>query len=362
MSARRSSKNEVDVFANKKGFINLPNYNGKAEAYDDWHFKSVTFLEVEDEFKSLLEFTENLTKEPTEEKLKEWEAEGADRDVKVMNDQLYYFLSLNLKEEALTMIKNMKVKNSTCGIASWWKFYNENKALSGQRIQALANAVLTPPRVKKYSEVLIAMDKWERDVNKYEQKTAHKRVEEIKMFSLRQLVPDELDKLITANSNTLKTYEEVKAYVDEQVSLRKDKPKGPVPLSVDQLSEKLLKITEQIEDPAQWEEHECQGEHVPINTFQEAPPEEQGLAGTLENILSFMMKGKSKGKGKGKGKGGKETRECYHCGRYGHLARDCWQKDAEMEEYRKGKGKGKGEAWGKGKGGDAWGAWGRGKG
>ena len=63
-------KNEVDVFANKKGFINLPNYNGKAEAYDDWHFKSVTFLEVEDEFKSLLEFTENLTKEPTEEKLK----------------------------------------------------------------------------------------------------------------------------------------------------------------------------------------------------------------------------------------------------------------------------------------------------
>ena len=31
-------KNEVDVFANKKGFINLPNYNGKAEGFDDWHF------------------------------------------------------------------------------------------------------------------------------------------------------------------------------------------------------------------------------------------------------------------------------------------------------------------------------------
>ena len=33
-----------------------------------------------------------------------------------------------------------------------------------------------------------------------------------------------------------------------------------------------------------------------------------------------------------------------------------------MGEYRKGKGKGKGEAWGKGKGGEAWGAWGKGKG
>jgi hypothetical protein len=80
------------------------------------------------------------------------------------------------------------------------------------------------------------------------------------------------------------------------------------------------------------------------------------------------MKGKSKGKGKGKG--GKDT-QCWHCGKYGHIARDCWQKDAEMEEYRKGKGKGKGEAWGKGKGGEAWGkgkgvkggnAWGKGSG
>ena len=55
-------KKEVDVFANKKGFVNLPNYNGKAEGYDDWHFKVTTFLEVENEFKSLLEFTEKLQK------------------------------------------------------------------------------------------------------------------------------------------------------------------------------------------------------------------------------------------------------------------------------------------------------------
>ena len=38
------------------------------------------------------------------------------------------------------------------------------------------------------------------------------------------------------------------------------------------------------------------------------------------------------------------------------MAKDCWQKDAEMEEYRKGKGKGKG--YGKGPyGGYGKGAW-----
>ena len=68
----------------------------------------------------------------------------------------------------------------------------------------------------------------------------------------------------------------------------------------------------------------------------------------------FFMKGKGKGKG-GKGKAGKDTM-CWHCGKYGHMAKDCWQKDAEMEEYRKGKGKGKG--YGKGPyGGYGKGAW-----
>jgi len=70
--------------------------------------------------------------------------------------------------------------------------------------------------------------------------------------------------------------------------------------------------------------------------------------------MSFVMKGKGKGKG-GKGKAGKDTL-CWHCGKYGHMAKDCWQKDAEMEEYRKGKGKGKG--YGKGPyGGYGKGAW-----
>jgi hypothetical protein len=294
-----NEKTHRDLFTNKKGFSNLPSYNGKAETYDDWHFKVTTYLEVEDEFKNLLEYIEKLTKEPTEESLGEWEFEGENRNAKTMNDQLYYFLCLNLKEEALTMVKNMKLKSLTCGVASWWKFHNECKALNGQRIQALANAVLTPSRVKKYADVTMAMDKWERDVNKYVLTTAQNIAEETKMFSLRQLVPDELDKLITANSNTLKNYEQVKAYVNEQVSLRKDKLNGPVPMEVNHLAEKILKFTEGTEEVPSWQWNEdvagdeqassCNAINHLVNEGAQSgneAPEERGLAGTLETILS----------------------------------------------------------------------------
>ena len=67
-----------------------------------------------------------------------------------------------------------------------------------------------------------AIEKWERDISRFEAATG-KIAEETKTFSLRQLVPDELDLLITSNSNTLKTYEQVKAYVNEQVALGRDK-------------------------------------------------------------------------------------------------------------------------------------------
>jgi len=352
-----------DLFIAKKGFSALPQFDGKAEKYDDWRFKVVTFLEMEDHFSELLTFVEKLPKMPTEEDCDEWEDENEDRNFKLMNEQLYNFLCLNLKDEALTMVKNMKLKPLVSGVASWWKFQHDCQALTGQRIQALANAIYKPSRAKKYADVAVAIERWERDISRFEAATG-KIAEETKTFSLRQLVPEELDQLITANSNTLKNYEQVKAYVEEQVSLRRDKKSnGPAPMDLDILAEKLLKVTEGAEEWSnQWNEEvvpetpadTCGVHHVGANS---EPQGNHGkLSEQLEAIMSFVMKGKGKGKGKGgKGKAGKDTL-CWHCLKHGHMAKDCWQKDAEMEEYRKGKGKGKG--YGKGPyGGYGKGAW-----
>ena len=128
-----------DLFIVKKGFGSLPLFDGRVDKYDDWRFKVITFLEMEDNFRELLEWTEKLTTMPEQKDLDAWEFEQKNRNASLMNDQLYNILCLNLKDEALTMVKNMKTKTGVNGVACWWKFNHDCKALTGQRIQALAS-------------------------------------------------------------------------------------------------------------------------------------------------------------------------------------------------------------------------------
>ena len=317
-----------DLFIVKKGFGSLPLFDGRVEKYDDWRFKVITFLEMEDNFRELLEWTETLTTMPEQKDLDAWEFEQKNRNAFLMNDQLYIILCLNLKDEALTMVKNMKTKTGVNGVACWWKFNHDCKALTGQRIQALANAIYKPHRVKKNSEVVVAIEKWERDISRFEAATG-KIAEETKTFSLRQLVPDELDLLITSNSNTLKTYEQFKAYANEHVALGRDKKvSGPVPM--DALADKIIAVaqgegSEGTSNGWTWPEEGCTGASRQGNGpgdghcatsgtsslhFADDVTEDPGkLADKLEEIMSFVsnLKGKGEdGKSKGKGKGGKK--------------------------------------------------------
>ena len=65
---------------------------------------------MKDNFRELLEWTEKLTKMLEQEDVDAWELDQKNRNASLMNDQLYRFLYLNLKDEALTMVKKMKMK------------------------------------------------------------------------------------------------------------------------------------------------------------------------------------------------------------------------------------------------------------
>ena len=174
-----------DLFIVKKGFGSLQLFDGRVDKYDDWRFKVITFLEMEDNFRELLEWTEKLTTMPEQKDLDAWEFEQKNRNASLMNDQLCNFLCLNLKDEALTMVKNMKTKTGVNGATCWWKFNHDCQALTGQRIQALVNAIYKLHRFKKYSEVVVTIEKWKRDISRFEAATG-KIAEETKTFSLRQ--------------------------------------------------------------------------------------------------------------------------------------------------------------------------------
>ena len=64
---------------------------------------------------------------------------------------------------------------------------------------------------------------------------------ETKMYSLKQLVPEELEMMITSQSNNLVDFASVKKYIVEQVQLRRDKKTvTPTPMEVDHLADKIL--------------------------------------------------------------------------------------------------------------------------
>ena len=137
-----------DLFIVKKGFGSLPLFDGRVDKYDDRRFKVITFLEMEDNFRELSERIEKLTKMLEQEDLDAWEFEPKNWNASLMNDQ-NKFLCLNLFE-ALAMVKNMQMKTGVNGVACWWKLSHDCQALTGQRIQALPNAIYKLRRVKKY--------------------------------------------------------------------------------------------------------------------------------------------------------------------------------------------------------------------
>ena len=372
-AAAKNSKS-CESLAMKRSFQSLPMYSGKPDEYDDWKFKVQTFLSEEDGYAEVLIALEGLLQPPTLDdvdkifkKFAEQNIKSVDRDE--MNKQLYNMLCLNLKDKALAGIKNLFDQREINGFLGWWKLSFECNAMTAQRMQGLANKVFAPRRCKKYGEVTQALEEWEYVVKSYEQAQGpdNKLSGQTRVFSLRQLVPPELERDIIRSTN-LDSYEKVKAYIIEQVAIRRDfkntNSDGPVPMDVDMVMKKVLASFEEAgpqEQGGGCELHE--GEHhdhgVSTCGTHEDPSEMTKEEFVVNHVLS-VLKG-HKGKGKSKGKSGKFDGNCSHCGVYGHRMSQCWKKDQEMEQWRKGKGKGdhqKGSYVGKGYqggyGGKAW--------
>ena len=95
--------------------------------------------------------------------------------------------------------------------------------MTAQRLQHLAVKVYQPKRCNTYAEVSAAIEEWEINLSSFDK--ADKKAdlnETTKLFGLRQILPDELEKDIAKSSSVLKKYDAVKKYVYEQVAVRRD--------------------------------------------------------------------------------------------------------------------------------------------
>jgi len=357
----------------RRSFQSIKTYGGKADEFEDWRFVMKIFLGSEPGFVDIVSRIDMLEDVPTKEIMEKVYAElnveyantGRKLDWEWMNRQLYQILCLKLTGTALSLVKNLMGSTGLNGFIGWWKVGHEATGMTSHRMQGLAGKVYAPKRCRKLNEVSAAIEEWEIAVNKFETTERTKLTDQTRMYGLRQLVPEDIEKDII-RSHSLTTYPEVKKYITEQVSIRRDlkAATGPVPMELD-LAKKLLSSMEGQES----HEGECGGEHAHghdhghcdggCDDRQQGEEEEDGN-GVLLKLVN-MIKGKGKGKGGG-GKGqGKFEGNCSYCGVYGHRLNQCWKKDKDMAEAR-GKGKGKGGKDGGGKGdngkGGSWGGYG----
>jgi len=366
---KKNEKNSTGTdLTGLRSFQSLKQYGGKSDEFEDWRFVWKIFLGSEPGFVEVITKVDMLPDEPTKEKMEvifsevllDFAGSGKTFDWEWMNRQLYQMLCLKLVGPALSLVKNLMGATGMNGWMGWWKCGHEATGMTSHRMQGLAQKVYTPKRCRKFHEVTSAIEEWEMAVTKFENTEGTKLSEQTRMFGLRQLVPEDLEKDII-RSHSLTKYAEVKKYITEQVSVRRDmkSASGPVPMELD-LAKKLLSSMEAQEGP----QGEAGGEHDHDHGAGEGGGDdgrqcedcgEEG--GDVMTKLLAMIKGKGKGKG-GKGQG-KFDGNCSYCGVYGHRLNQCWKKDKDMAEARgKGKGKGK-DGGGKGDGGKG-GSWGYG--
>ena len=292
-----------ESMTNRKGFSNIPGYNGKPEDYDDWAFKMRTFLNEEVDFKEVLIKLDKFNQVPTKEEVFEMFQEiedDADHNVSKewINHQLYQVLCMNLEGKALSYVKNLNdpLLKDMNGIIGWIKLALQRTAMTSERLQGLADKVYAPKRCKKYSEVSAAIEDWELSVSLFEKTEDITISPQTRIYSIRKLVPEELEKDII-RSDGMKTFEAVRKYINEQVTVRRDhksSSSGPVQMDVNYVKKTLASMVG--EDEGQ----ECQeGAHEDYDGIEYG--EDDGKT-ALDYILSFV-KGQKGGKGtKGKGK------------------------------------------------------------
>ena len=334
-------KDFAKSLTNKKSFGSLTKYSGKHDEYDDWKFQVGSFLSEDPGYHELLIELEKLLKCPTKEDMANIfmtinEKVIEDLDMREMNKQLYQLLSQNCKDKALATVKNLFNLEDVNGFVAWWKLGYEQNAMTAQRMQAITNRVLSPKRCRKYGDVSSALEDWEYALSVYEKVEGNPLSEQARIFSIKRLVPEELETDVNRATN-LDTFVKVKAYIVEQVLVRRDvrnSNTGPVGMEVDMMTKMIASLEEQNGvdvgniDKEYDEKDEFQEECRECN---DGSPE-----GMMNKLFSMI---RNKGKGKGKATAAKFDGYCNKCSKYGHMARDCWS----SQDKGKGKGKNKGQ-------------------
>ena len=126
---------------------------------------------------------------------------------------------------ALQTVMNVSDNYDLRGAQAWFRMTRESAGKTGARLKRLADAVHRPKPIDNYSEAKAQLTAWDTNLKELS-KIEGQDVSELTKTTLIHMVPIDLSRAIEADQ-TLKTFEEIWAYVMEQIEVRKHWAKNP---------------------------------------------------------------------------------------------------------------------------------------
>ncbi len=262
-------------------------------------------------FRQALEWAEKQTQaiDQTELNATDWQW------ISDANQELYDLLVMVTAEEALTIVE----LSANRGFEAWRTLFRRMDPVGEDYEFEAAESLMTRERCKDVVDLPAAIEKWQRDLNAYQERTGEKMPERWSVPVLFRMIP-------------LKNYQEVKLRwrQDTEKNITKfmvslmqwandlkfeqKRQRGIKPMDVDTVAHETDENGYTLED---WNEYNKE----------------------LEATIDWMGKGKKGRKGGGKGKGGKGA--CYWCNGDGHTKATCpkfiaWKKAKDEERKKKG--------------------------
>ena len=286
----------------------LPRYNGEEKHFKDFSFKIHQFVRQVNGFEKFLKWVSEMDSEPVHNDMEIFK-QRTGYPLEYFNDQLYGILSMITEGAALQIVMNVSENYDLRGAQAWYRMTRESAGKTGARLKRLADAVHRPKSIDSYSEAKAQLTSWDTNLKELSKIESQDLSDLTKTTILIHMVPIDLSRAIEADK-ALKTFEEIWAYVMEQIEVRKHWAKNP-----------------KKKDPNGMDLDAAEAEEPAPKDY-----EEPGCHPCSEGDLDTL-----KGAGKGQFQG-----YCGYCNIWGHKRVDCRKRQADIAKYGKGAdGKGK---------------------
>ena len=325
-----------------KGLAMVDKYDGSAAAFEDWSFHlRQLFGSIDKEYLDLFRWIQETEDVIKESSVSDYATSCVldEDELEFMSENLWNAIVAKTKGPITHIIRTLEGESVRHrGLRAWQRIAQDARGTVQNRLNALTDAVLHPSRTTRMSDLMVAIEKWELDLQDWERMSKNKMSDPMKLSAIKLLVPSPLASSLTTLPN-LETYADAKRYIQQQLHQHQH-----VLLSKS-TANSTPKPAPKVEDVKMSEVHAMgYGDAV----------EEETSEHDEEGDLNIMGKGGSRFEG-----------YCNYCGKYGHKLADCFTKTSDLKGKgksgdQKGKGKGrmsdgKGDK-GKGKGKESWGS------